>query len=510
MIKNKVLSIINIITNFVSLGKCEFFILLVGLLVRFVLFSHGRTFWWDEAHVANRVIDASFLDLLLNIKENYYYPPGFLIVQKTAAFFLGQYDYVLRLFPFLCGVAALFIFRRVISKYVEGWGGVLGMLVFAIAPLLAWFSTEAKHYATDVLVVVLWLGILRDLRKGTGDIRQNLTLVFLGMLSIFFSMRSAVLLASSGAGLIVCRVCEGKNRRWPSRGFLTVYFAWITYIFLFFMIYMRNYFVSHSLGEWAQVYLFPGPILSREFLFWVDHALPRFLFEPLCYNFWATGILVFAGAVYFWHDDKEKFWILVPPVCTLILMGVIGYPLVPRLILFIFPVYIILMSGGIVGLSRAFPRWFSSIVVGLCIFTLIQQPFFINKTECLRSFMPTDIKPFLNIISVQRRSGDRIYVYDRAWPVVKFYAPLYGINQGEYIKGRGSQRDPTAYVRDVESIGKNERVWLILYKDDDLALASGIKARCGRRLSEIHVIAPETSIKNIPKAYLVLYSFTNQ
>ncbi|MBS0262043.1 MAG: glycosyltransferase family 39 protein, partial [Planctomycetes bacterium] len=64
----------------------------------------------------------------------------------------GYSEWSLRLFPLLCGVGSLFLFRRLAARLLSGWSYVLAVACLAVAKAPVGLSCDVKPYSCDLLV----------------------------------------------------------------------------------------------------------------------------------------------------------------------------------------------------------------------------------------------------------------------------------------------------------------------------------------------------------------------
>ena len=84
--------------------------------------SHA-SLWIDEAALARNIIDRPVSALFFPLDYAQVAPPGFLLIQKAVVLTIGASEYALRLFPLLCGVAALLVFARLAHYLLDAWAG---------------------------------------------------------------------------------------------------------------------------------------------------------------------------------------------------------------------------------------------------------------------------------------------------------------------------------------------------------------------------------------------------
>jgi len=133
-----------LVWGFLALGTA---IRLIGYLLRFPL-------WVDECFLAENLLDRGFLDLVSPLENNQVAPVGFLWVELAAVRLFGFSEWSLRLFPLLCGIGSLFVFRNLASRLLAGFPLVFAVGCLAVAKAPIGLSANVKPYATDLFVAV--------------------------------------------------------------------------------------------------------------------------------------------------------------------------------------------------------------------------------------------------------------------------------------------------------------------------------------------------------------------
>ena len=229
---------------------CWFVLLAVlfGLVCRLSQYAANTSLWHDEAYVALSILHKSFAGLLGRLDWKEASPPGFLVVEKLVAAFLGRSEYALRLVPLVAGLAGLICFaglaRRVCGAGVAAFFAVLMM---AASAKLIVQSNEVKHFTMDLLLAVLlgWLAIRIWHLRSPG--RALLAWGALGAAGLWLSYASLFVFAGTSLALVP-RVIRAWH--WP---------VWATYL-------------AANLAVLISLVLLLGPIraqLSEEMLgFW--------------------------------------------------------------------------------------------------------------------------------------------------------------------------------------------------------------------------------------------------
>jgi len=140
-------------------------IIAFGIILRLDQYLFNRSLWLDEAFFAIDVVNRTFLELFEAPLEytSYARPPGFMLMVKLSVTWFGNSDFILRLFPFFCGVLALLLYYPMAKRYVSERAVPLALFFFAISEALIFYSSEFKQYSSDVLIVILLFFVDCDL-----------------------------------------------------------------------------------------------------------------------------------------------------------------------------------------------------------------------------------------------------------------------------------------------------------------------------------------------------------
>lgn len=133
--------------------------LFVGLCV--MHFASLRPLWLDEQYVLNSLQEYAPSEIFGPLKNQQAFPRLHLFLIKIFAESFNDHVCALRLFSLLSMLFAFFIWLKVF-RYQEKnvWGSVLWVLAWAASYRLSYYAAELKPYATDVLVVGMFLWVL--------------------------------------------------------------------------------------------------------------------------------------------------------------------------------------------------------------------------------------------------------------------------------------------------------------------------------------------------------------
>jgi hypothetical protein len=113
--------------------------------------------WHDEAFVAASLWDRGFGELARPLEYGQVAPWLFMAIERLAVLCLGYSEMTLRLFPTVCSILSVVVFRHLASRLLRGWALVLSTAIFACAFYPIRHGNEIKPYSADLLAALLLL-----------------------------------------------------------------------------------------------------------------------------------------------------------------------------------------------------------------------------------------------------------------------------------------------------------------------------------------------------------------
>jgi hypothetical protein len=444
----------------------------LGAFLRLAQFLHNRSLWWDESTIALDVLGRSYLELF---KPAAFYdqtsPLGFLLFEKIAVQALGNNEYVLRLVPLVSGIAALFLFYFVAKRLLAPGAVPLALLLFAISEYLVYFSSELKHYSSDVAITLLLILAAIGIQSRELTLRRAFLFSILGMVAVWFS--SAVVFVLAGIGLTLILVNLAK-RQWTRAGKLVVICSfWALSFFILYFVYLSNLESSESLLEfWSGRSGEPGapaggafaplPPMSLDDLRWyIDTFLGVFVNPVGLPLAGIAGLTFVVGCAELYVDNKEYFLLLISPILvTLLASGLEKYPFQERLLLFTVPLFLLFVAAGVEQIVRTTKKR-SPIIAITVVVLLLFQPVLRAGSHLLRPPTLLEIEPLLSYVREHKQEGDILYLYYGVERPFKYYAERYGFDEEDYIVGVNSWDNWDEYIQDLDKLRGNSRVWLL-------------------------------------------------
>jgi hypothetical protein len=188
----------------------------VALGVALRLFRYGRNFplWGDESFVAVNFIARGYRDLLQPLEYGQICPVLFLWIERFAVNHLGFSEWSLRLFPLICGVASVWLFRHVAVAVVQGLPLLLAVAIFAVSFHPIRHAAEVKPYASDLLVALVLLAIAFRWRRTPDGALWLWLLVAAAPLAIGLSHPALFIAVGISLGLVIPVWKERRSSIW--------------------------------------------------------------------------------------------------------------------------------------------------------------------------------------------------------------------------------------------------------------------------------------------------------
>jgi hypothetical protein len=480
-----------------------------GILVRLVQYLSNRSLWADEAVLALNLVNRSYLELGQPLDYDQAAPFGFLLIEKFAIQLFGDREYALRLFPLLAGIISLFLFAKLAQWCLFPIGRLIAVALFASLSPLIYYASEVKQYSSDVAITLLLCVLLVPIKQLKLTRIKIIILSFIVAISIWFSHPAIFVLAGMGfTDLIIWG--KSKNKKYLLKKSI-IYLSGLTSFSLFYWFFVRNINNNQTLmNSWKDA--FPSSALD---LIWLLDSLGRFFYNPLGFENLLDGVAIFAFAfgcfAYFRRNKAILIYLLSPLLMTLLAAILHLYPFRSRLVLFLAPLFILIIAEGASYLLR-YKRNRSMMILGILIsIALVIFPLLDAGMLLSRPKLKEEIKPVISYVKNNQQPGDILYIYQRGIYQFQYYAEKYGYRHGDYVIGVDdldeydgkdlSEREWQRYKQDLDNLRGNKRVWLLFSHADKNSENTAIKAYLDR-------IGQQIDFFGTPGSFVYLYDLS--
>lgn len=397
-----------------------------GGALRLALYLPGRSFWSDEAKLALCVAGESFGSLLRPLPHDQVAPVPYLWLERALFLALGPGERALRLSSLLAGLACLVLLAALLRRLTDPPAGLLALAVAAVSPLLVRYGVELKPYGLDALVSVglVWLSL--DVLDEPGSDRRWRRLLAAGAAGLVASL-PAVFVACGA--VLALSVSPGIRER-SGRARLALLVA--TWGASFGLAYALSY---REAARHAYFHRFWEGRFLRP---WVDggrgsaEALGQVLGDLLDGRSRAFGAPLVAGAVAVGlaglvavrrRRGLSVSVLLAAPTAALVAASLVGsYPVASRLVLFVAPLWLLLLAEGLSLASTLLPgRGTPALVVAVAVGLVLYRPLVRQVRDLADPSQEEDSARLLARMKERRTPGQPVYVFSRAVPPWVYY-----------------------------------------------------------------------------------------
>ena len=177
-------------------------LIIVGVVLRVWAYGARTSLWLDEILLSRNILGLSITQLLTEpLQLDQVAPRGFLVVEKLAVLAFGENELALRLFPFLCGVTGLLMFRRLAERALEGLAVPFAIALVAFGVAFIKFGVDVKQYELDATAAIVLLLLALDLRRPDATTRRLWLTGLAGFVVVWFSQASVLMMGGIGLAL---------------------------------------------------------------------------------------------------------------------------------------------------------------------------------------------------------------------------------------------------------------------------------------------------------------------
>ena len=441
-------------------------ILLFGIFLRIYLYFRNRSLWQDEASLAMNLVHRSFGELTQALDYYQAAPIGFLFTEKFFISIFGPYDYVMRFFPLLSGILAIYFIYRFAQAHI-GSAGLFALAITSVSWSLVYYASELKQYSSDVMVTSLLLFLAGNSFKRKTEAKDFFLLGFVGSLIIWISHPSVFILGGIGLALFFEKLTRKEYAPWG--WILGIGASWLLSFGIEYFVSLRHIVADGYMIEyWRKAYV-PSPPWTNKawyiktYFYFLDFAFHNA--SPMMA--WFVIGLSSLGVLSVSIRNRKVALILASPFVIVFFASMLErYPIKNRFILFLVPLVFLLMAEGFYGVYWLFSkldRKFSVILTTSLAFFLVWTIF---SPTYVKVFFekPVDIRPVLKHVAENRKLDDIVYVFHRTRTVFEYYAPFYGLDMGNVVigvSGEFKEHSLERYIDDVKGFVGEEGVWYI-------------------------------------------------
>ncbi len=333
--------------------------------------------------------------------------------------------------------------------------------LFAVSGHLIYYSSEVKQYSTDVMIALLLFWITVYIQSKELLTRRVVLLLGLsGGIAIWFSHPSIFVLAGGALSLTYSGV---GRREWGSfRRFCPAYLIWAISFMILYAFSLRILINQEGLlGYWAGGFM-PFPPVSKSDIKWYWDTFIHLFSEPVVMRFPGIAALAFlVGCGSLFMKRRDKFYLFFSPIIAALLASSMHkYPFNGRLILFLVPSLFIFMAEGIAKIMVSTRT--TSKMLGIALIALLfADPMMNAAGRIVKPYTREEIRAVLDYVARQQKQEDLFYLYHYSIHAFRYYSDRYSFKSSHIRFGISSLRDWNQYVKDLNSLRGNKRVWIL-------------------------------------------------
>lgn len=416
------------ITNFFSnkrLRVLSMATIILGIVLRCIFYLQNRCLFIDEANVARNIYERSFKGLTQPLSYEQYAPPVFLWIIKCFTLGFGYSEFAYRAFPFICGIASLWLLWLVLKKFTSYTAAWYPLLMVATGFIYIRYSAELKQYIcdTDVALLLLLAALNIDVLK-TKWIKFLLVWGLIGSVTVWLSMPGVFVLA--GVGMYYLYIVL-QNRNWGKAGMLVALAGiWLCQFVLYYLVILKPQINSDYLQNCHKdffLYFIPGTMEklnhNADVLIKLISAMGGKWTIPVVLHI--LCLCVGLGYLFYKHTSKAIL-ITVPVIALLLAAATNQYALTPRLVLFIMPILLVIITVGLEQMLMVKFVVVRAIFVIACVLS-----FYLSNTFDLfyTRHDNEQITESLNYLNQQKIDGKHLLVHDLAKPAYIYYTTIH-------------------------------------------------------------------------------------
>jgi hypothetical protein len=450
----------------------------VGILFRVLQYLGNRSLWLDEALLAPSILTHSFGELFDPFAANPT-PFGFLILVKLTVTAVGESELALRLVPLAAGIASVLLFASVARRLLPDAAAVVSTSLFGVSPFLIYYSSELKHYSSDVAAATLILLLGARLQVGVRDWREWTAWGAAALVAVAVSRTSVFLV---GAVALILVATAFRNRTWRAASGIAATTVPAAFLAVFPFLRRSPAGSSASTAEpsymdsfWSSGFM-PLPPRSGADWMWFPQTAARVFQDPLGliqntneilgWSVAAFGIFAFVAGVVWLSANRPAVLAMaaLPIVLALLASGLRLYPFGAnwntggRVILYLVPGFLLIIGAGAGFLANLLAARHRAL--GLALIALLVAPPLVQAATTV-PYGRGELKPLLAFVETHWEEGDRLYVHYDAVPAFRYYATRYGLTERDHVEGVCARFEPERYLEALNDHRGQERLWVL-------------------------------------------------
>lgn len=415
------------------------FIFLLGVVLRLKGYLTNPSMWHDECALAWNIKMKTYSDFFCKLRFLQVAPPFFMVATKLLVNLLNvgnlvdKCDMVMRLIPLICGIFSIGVFYFLSKELLSTKKSIaLALLLFAFNSVLIDYSYEFKPYSLDVFLTILLILFFLKINI-TKTSYKKLLFSSIGIaFTIWFSLVSSFVILAGGTNLLF------KKEKFKKLSVL--FFP----ILISFIIYFKYYIIGTyqnagmgMVGFWNDKFILPD--FSNFLYLFVENI--RYFFFPVKYALFIF-ICILGGIFIYFKEKKYDFLRISSFIFIFLIIASIlrVYPFSTRLIIFLIPIFILLIVKLIDKINWS-KKVESVLILTLFLFLIVPQfQLALNKLtqNQNKGEFPREMTAY---IVKNYHTNDKIFVNNASRAEYCYYSTFYNIKNEVIFDNLGNNPD---------------------------------------------------------------------
>jgi len=438
----------------------------LGFYLRIYHYLLNRSLWLDEAMLALNIVEKNYFQLLQPLELNQGAPILFLLIEKLFVTIFGNNELSLRLFPLLSGFFSLILVYKVGKIYFNEFVALCSLFLFSISEHLIYYSSEVKQYSTDVFATLLILYLARRCFNQDSTKKDFILLCAIGSILIFVS--HPIIFSIMSISLLFLLISGKQLLKKKFHYIFSIIATWLFLYLLLFVLSLNNLASNKVLENYWKNEFMPLPLWEN--ITWLINNFKSNLINP--FGLHSSPLIIFLIVIISFliiilnKNHIFKIIFILPFPFGLLFSSFHLYPFGGRLLLFLAPLFYLILFFGITSIFSfvlqkqniiSFKFLPSLIIIAL----IAYKPMMITYNNWKYPSYGQHLRPIMAEISNRLSYKDKIYVYYSSIPAFKYYMEYFNLNNIEYFSGTLNRENPENYLEEIDQMNLTGNVWFI-------------------------------------------------
>ncbi len=436
----------------------------VGVGLRIWAYAAEPSLWLDEILLARNILNLPLGHLLTQpLYLDQVAPRGFLLVEKLVVTAFGPGELALRLFPFLCGIAGLLLFRRLAERALDGWAVPFAVGLCALGVPFIRYSAEVKQYSADAAGATLLMVIAMELWRRDASLRRLLAAGGAGLAISWFSHASVLTMTGIGVAFAAHWLLARDSRSGRVLAVTMPVWALAAAIAVYVGRQSMNPATEAFMEDFWRRGFLPLPFQPSTALSWLYDSALSALTDPTLVRYrWPPLFLAAAamGMLWLWRERREVALLIAGPLVVGLGAAIAQeYPFRGRLLFYQVPGLLLAIAAGAEWIRRLAARRHPAL--GGALMAALAVPPVLALAKASPPYDIESTRTLLAYLQRHRRAGDAIHAFPLFRVGLLYYGPGYGLRPDEWRSAACERDDTRAYLRDVDRYRGVSRLWLL-------------------------------------------------